>query len=339
MDVIHRDAIVADAHNDLLMLVARRPKAVWSSYFRERWIPQLRAGGVDVQVLPVFIDDEFRPEGALRETLRMIEAAHRIAEGNADEVALCTAPGDIAAANSAGKIALVLALEGCPQIDNDLELFQTLQRLGVRMVSFTHFGRSALGDGSGEDATGGRLTHAGVEAVGLLEELGVLIDVSHVGRRGVEHILELARKPIVASHSSAFALREHHRNLTDEQLRAIAATGGVICVNFFAGFLTTAEKPTIEHLADHLEYVVDVAGADHAGFGSDFVAEVIDEKIPACDKPLIIQGLDASVYVPGLEGPAGMPLITDALQRRGMPEATLRKVLGANLTGLLSTVA
>jgi len=213
---LHRDALVADAHNDLLMLVARRPKATWAQYFREGWIPQLREGGIDVQVLPVFIDDEFRPEGALRETLRMIEAAHRIAEANADEVALCTAPADIAAAIAAGKIALVLALEGCPQIDNDLELLQTLQRLGVRMVSFTHFGRSALGDGSGEDAAGSRLTHAGVEAVGLLEELGVLIDVSHVGRGGVEHILELATKPLVASHSSAFALRDHHRNLTDE---------------------------------------------------------------------------------------------------------------------------
>ncbi|TCC59746.1 membrane dipeptidase [Kribbella pittospori] len=339
MTDLHRDALVADGHNDLLMLVARRPKATWAQYFRERWIPQLREGGIDVQVLPVFIDDEFRPEGALRETLRMIEAAHRIVEGNADEVALCTAPGDIAAATAAGKIALVLALEGCPQIDNDLELLQTLQRLGVRMVSFTHFGRSALGDGSGEDATGSRLTHAGVEAVGLLEELGVLIDVSHVGRGGVEHILELATKPLVASHSSAFALRDHHRNLTDEQLRAIAATGGVVCVNFFAGFLTTAEKPTVEHLADHLEYVVNVAGADHVGLGSDFVAEVYGEKVPACDRPLVIQGLDVEVFVPGLEGPAGMPLVTDALQRRGLSEATIRKVLGQNLMRVLSSEA
>jgi membrane dipeptidase len=334
---LHRNALVADGHNDLLMLVARRPKDVWSAYFRERWIPQLRDGGIDVQVLPVFIDSEFLPEGALRETLRMIEAAHRIAAANSDEVALCTAPGDIEAATAAGKIALVLALEGCPQIDTDVELLQTLHRLGVRMVSFTHFGRSALGDGSGEDATGGRLTHAGVEAVGLLEELGVLIDVSHVGRAGVEHILELATKPVVASHSSAFALRDHHRNLTDEQLRGIAATGGVVCVNFFAGFLTTAEKPTVDHLADHILHILDVAGEDHVGLGSDFVAEVFGEKIPACDRPVIIQGLDAELYVPGLEGPAGMPLVTDALLRRGLPEATIRKILGENLTRVLTT--
>ncbi|GAA2797550.1 dipeptidase [Kribbella solani] len=333
---LHQDALVADGHNDLLMLVARRPKEVWPEYFRERWLPQLRTGGIDVQVLPVFIDAEFRPEGALRETLRMIEAAHRIAEKNADQVMLCTAPGDIAAATEADRIALVLALEGCPQIDTDLELLQTLHRLGVRMVSFTHFGRSALGDGSGEDAAGSRLTHAGVEAVGLLEELGVLIDVSHVGRAGTEHILELATKPVVASHSSAYALREHHRNLTDDQLRAIAATGGVVCVNFFAGFLTADEKPTVDHLADHLLHVLEVAGEDHVGFGSDFVAEVFGEKIPACDRPVIIQGLDAELYVPGLEGPAGMPLVTDALLRRGVPETTIRKVIGENLIRVLS---
>jgi membrane dipeptidase len=334
MTDLHRDAVVADAHNDLLMLVARRPRATWAGYFRDRWLPQLRDGGVDVQVLPVFIDSEFLPEGALRETLRMIEAAHQIAEGNADQVTLCTTGAEIDETVAAGRIALVLALEGCPQIDTNLELFQTMQRLGVRMASFTHFGRSALGDGSGEDATGGRLTKAGVAAVGLLEELDVLVDISHVGRAGVEHILELATKPVVASHSSAFALREHHRNLTDDQLRGVAATGGVVCVNFFAGFLTDG-KATVEHLADHIEHIVAVAGEDHVGLGSDFVQEVFDEKIPACDRPLVIEGLDAMTYVPGLEGPAGMPLVTEALQSRGMAELTIRKILGANLVRLL----
>ncbi len=332
---LHQDAVVADAHNDLLMLVARRPRSVWVQYFRERWYPQLRDGGINVQVLPVFIDDGFRPEGALRETLRMIEAAHRIAEGNADVVALCRDGAEIDAALASGRIALVLALEGCPQIDEDVELLETMARLGVRIVSFTHFGRSALADGSGEDDTGSRLTKAGVEAVSLLEELGVLIDVSHVGRSGVEHILELATRPVIATHSSAFALRQHHRNLTDEQLRAIAATGGVICVNFFAGFLTT-EKPTLDHLAEHIEYTVDIAGADHAGLGSDFVAEVFAETVPACDRPLIVQGLDTEVYVPGLEGPAGMPLVTSSLLERGMDPAVARKVLGANLVRVLT---
>ena len=95
---LHESAIVADTHNDLLMAVVARRPGRWASYFRENWLPQLRDGGVDVQVLPVFIDDAYRPEGALRQTLRMIEAAHRVAEANADEVTLCLDGADLDAA-------------------------------------------------------------------------------------------------------------------------------------------------------------------------------------------------------------------------------------------------
>ena len=108
---LHRRAVVADTHNDLLMAVAARPPARWAGFFRDRWLPQLRDGGVDLQVLPVFIDEAFRPEGALRETLRMVEAAHVLAEGNADEVSLCRDGEEIDRALADGQIALVLALE------------------------------------------------------------------------------------------------------------------------------------------------------------------------------------------------------------------------------------
>jgi membrane dipeptidase len=273
---LHTDAVVADTHNDLLMLVVRRPRERWASYFREHWLPQLQAGGVDIQVLPVFIDDEFRPEGSLRETLRMIEAAHCLAEGNADAVALCRDGAEIDAALASGRIALVLALEGCPQIDDDVELLDTLARLGVRVVSFAHFGRSALADGSAEDAAGSRLTRAGVAALEALERLGVVMDISHLGQGGVEHVLALATRPVIATHSSARALRDHHRNLTDEQLKGVQLTGGVICVNFFAGFLDDG-PPTIDRLVDHIEHVAEVVGIDHVGLGPDFCTEVFEE--------------------------------------------------------------
>ena len=178
---LHRAAVVADTHNDLLMAVAARPTPVWGSFFAERWLPQLRAGGVDLQVLPVFVDDDFRPEGALRQTLRMVECAHRIAEANPDDVALCVDGVEIARALESGRIALVLALESAPGVDADVELLGTLFRLGVRVASLAHFGRTPLADGSAEDATGSRLTRAGVEAVALMERLGMVYDVSHLG--------------------------------------------------------------------------------------------------------------------------------------------------------------
>jgi membrane dipeptidase len=329
---LHRDAVVADTHNDLLCLVVRRPRDQWAAYFREHWLPQLVAGGVDIQVLPVYIDDGFRPELALRETLRMIEAAHRVAEGNADSVALCLTGEDVRRTLDSGRIALVLALEGCPQIDTDIELLQTVFRLGVRIASFTHFGRTALADGSGEDAAESRLTGAGVAALAEMAEYGMICDVSHLGKRGVDHVLELTSRPLIATHSSAHALRAHHRNLSDEHLRGIAATGGVVCVNFCAGFLDEREH-TLERLIDHVVHVAEIAGIEHVGLGPDFVDEVLRELFPGNDS-LVMGGIDALACVPGLEGPRGLPLVTAALTDRGLSGEDVARVVGGNVARL-----
>ena len=326
---LHADATVVDTHNDLLMLVSRQAPGRQAAYFRERWLPQLLAGGVDVQVLPVFIDDDFRPEGALRQTLRMIEAAYRLVDGNPDDVALCRDATEIDAALGDGRIALVLALEGCEAIGIDVELLRTMARLGVRMVSFTHFGRTALADGSAEDSAGSRLTAAGVAAVTLLEELGVLIDVSHLSGAGTDHVLELATRPVVASHSSAWAVRAHHRNLTDERLKRIAALGGVVGVNFFHGFIDP-EHATMARLVDHIEHIADVAGIDAVGLGPDFVKEVFEQLTPPMLAGGDFEGMSGTMTIPGLDGPAGLPLVTAELARRGWEDDDVRKVLGGN---------
>src|SRR3954463_8132710 len=121
-DRLHHDAVVVDTHNDLLMLVTRRPGEQQAAYFRQHWLPQLRAGGVDVQVLPIYIDNEFRPEGALRQTLRMIEAGQAAIAANADAGAVCRNGADIDATLDSGRIACILALEGCEAIGVHVEL-------------------------------------------------------------------------------------------------------------------------------------------------------------------------------------------------------------------------
>lgn len=333
MNELHRRAVVADTHNDLLCAVVARPVERWAGYFRDQWLPQLRAGGVDLQTLPVFVEDAYRPEGALRRTLRMVEAAHRVAEGNADAVALCRDGAEIDAALAGGRIALVLALESAPGVGEDVELLHTLFRLGVRVASLAHFGRTALADGSGEDQTGGRLTKPGAAAVAEMERLGLLYDVSHLGIAGVEHVLELATRPVIATHSSARALFDHHRNLSDDQLRAIAAGGGVVCANFFAPFLHASDY-SIDRLVDHLEHLVGVMGVAHVGLGPDFLQEVLADTTPPCCEPETVEGVPADAYLPGLEGPAGLPLLTDALLRRGWAEDDVVAVLGANVRRL-----
>ncbi|MBT2365455.1 membrane dipeptidase [Streptomyces sp. ISL-10] len=328
---LHRTTVVADAHNDLLIAVAARPPHRWAEFFRRRWLPQLRDGGVRLQVLPVFIGDRFRPDGALRETLRMIECAHVIAEGNADAVRLCLDGADIDAALAEGRIALVLALESAPGVDANVELFSTLHRLGVRIASIAHWGRTPLADGSGEDATGSRLTEAGVAALAEMERLGIIFDVSHLGAAGVAHVLEIATRPVMATHSSARALRDHHRNLTDEQIRGIAATGGTVCVNFLPEFLAAhPAEATLDVLVDHVLHITDIAGADRVGLGPDFIQEVNDDITPPCCE----DSYEYDWALPGLEGPRGLPLVTEALHGRGVPEDTLRAILGGNLLDL-----
>ncbi|GGS14982.1 peptidase [Streptomyces aureoverticillatus] len=332
---LHHRAVVADAHNDLLMAVAARPPEQWGGFFRDRWLPQLRAGGIDIQVLPVFIDDQYRPEGALRQTLRMIECGHVLAEANAEHVALCVNGADIDRALAEGKIALVLALESAPGVDASVELFSTLFRLGVRIASIAHWGRTPLADGSREDATGSRLTAPGVRALREMERLGMLFDISHLGASGVAHVLELATRPLIATHSCARALRDHHRNLTDDQIRGVAATGGVVCVNFVPDFLTDDQaKVSVDLVVDHIEHVVSVAGIDHVGLGADFLREIMADLTPPCCENADDE--DPLFEFPGLAAPADMPLVTEAMIRRGLPEADILKILGGNTRRLMS---
>ncbi|MEX2031870.1 MAG: dipeptidase [Dehalococcoidia bacterium] len=325
---LHHQAVVVDCHHDLLLLVARDRLYGDRDSFRRRWIPSLRSGGVDVQVLPVFVEPEFPAEAALRRTLLLIAYLFEEVEANPDEVDLCLEGADIDRAIAEGKIAIILALEGSHAIGGDVELVRVFYRLGVRMASFSWFGRSLLADGSGEGVTGGGLTAAGVEALQELERLGIVMDVSHLSDAGVEHVLSIAARPVVASHSSARSVIDHHRNLTDDQIRGIAGTGGVIGINLFPLFIDP-KRPTIDRVVDHLEHVGSIAGFDHVGIGTDFVRELYDEKLPR-HRSMKVDGFDVRTTLEGLAAPADLPHLTERMSARGFSEEHIRKVLGMN---------
>jgi membrane dipeptidase len=323
---LHRDSVVVDTHNDLVLSITGHGAGARGT-FRHRWLAELRAGGVDVQVCPLYSDPEI-PEAHLRQTLRQMAALKREADLNPDDLAICRSGEEIGAAVADGKVALVIAMEGALAVGSDEALVETFYELGVRMISFTHMGRTLLADGSGEDGTGSRLPRAGVAVLREMERLGILFDVSHLGAAGVEHVLELATRPVIASHSAARALRDHHRNLTDDQLRGIAATGGVICVNLLACFIDP-DKPTVDRVVDHYEHIIEVAGIEHVGVGPDFITDIYDDLYPA-HAELDSEGLDPRLNVEGLHASRQLPNLTTAFLRRGFPERDVRHILGEN---------
>lgn len=335
MSNLHQDAIVLDCHNDLIMPCLHLDTLGERATFKHRWIPELRAGGVNVQVVPIFAES-IHPESALREALQYIAAFYREVEANPYDVAHCLDGLEIRGALDSGRIAMVLALEGASCLGNEPSLVRVFHRLGVRMISFTHMGRSWLADGSGENDTGGRLTRTGRAALAEMERLGILMDVSHLGLAGTEQVLQLATRPLIASHSSARAICDHHRNLYDEQMRAIAATGGVIGVNLVAGFIDP-DNPTVDRAVDHIEHMVGVAGWDHIGLGPDFIVEIFDDFYPK-DMNLVIEGLDARAAIPDLYGARHLPNLTEVMVRRGFTEEQVRGILGLNFLRVFDEV-
>ncbi|HSK24583.1 MAG TPA: dipeptidase [Egicoccus sp.] len=333
---LHDDAVVVDAHNDLLLTLAYRRARGDRDHFGEYWLPQMRAGGVDVQIAPVFIEDDFLPEGGLRRILQLIELLHAVAADHPDDVAVCTSASGIDAALAAGRIAFVPALEGCEPLGTDVELLRSMYRLGIRVASLTHFGRTPLADGSALEDLGAGLTPAGAAALAEMERLGILVDVSHLSAAGTDEVLERATRPVVATHSSCRAIRDHHRNLRDDQLRGIAATGGVIGINFFPEFVDPADH-SMGRLVDHIEHAVEVAGPEHVGLGPDFVREYFC-MVGDLTGGMLSSGVRATDTIEGLESIADLPVLTAALLDRGLDEPTVRGVLGENFLRVLRRV-
>ena len=323
---LHREAVVVDTHNDLVLSITA-PGLGERGTFEHRWLPELRAGGVNVQVCPLYSDPQI-PEAHLRQTLRQIAALKREADRNASDLVICRSGAEIDAALDDGKLALVIAMEGALALGPDESILEIFYELGVRMISFTHMGRTLLADGSGEDEAGSRLPRAGVAVLGEMDRLGIVFDASHLGAAGVEHVLELATRPVIASHSAARALRDHHRNLTDEQLRGIAATGGVIGLNLLGCFIDP-EHPTIDRVVDHYEHLAEVVGIEHIGVGPDFIADLYDDLYPA-HADLSSEGLGTRLNIEGLHASRHLPNLTAALLRRGFSERDVRLILGEN---------
>ncbi|MFY9331368.1 MAG: membrane dipeptidase [Candidatus Nanopelagicales bacterium] len=302
----------ADCHNDLLIgCLHQRERGVLDP-FGDFWLPQLRTGGVVLQVLPVYIEEQFVGEGALRRSLMLLEEAYRIEAAHPSDTKVCLTGADIEQAIAAGKIAFVLALEGAEGVGRDLDVLTTYFRVGVRMIAMTWNRRTMMADGIGERDTGGQLTSLGVEAVAEMERLGVVVDISHLSEAGFWHVNECANRPFVASHSSCRALQDHPRNLTDAQLAAIRHADGFVALNAFGPFL--ADEPTVQSLLDHAEHAMSILGAERVGLGMDFMQDLMQQVNPILGGALV--DISQIPFVDGLRRPADLAQVTAAMNDR-----------------------
>ncbi|MCW2706129.1 MAG: dipeptidase Metallo peptidase family [Blastococcus sp.] len=324
---------VADCHNDLLIAVRHLRERGHTDPFGDFWLPQLRSGGVCLQVLPVFTEEQFVGEGALRRSLLMVEEARHLAELHADDVAIVHSGTELRAVIDSGRIALLLAIEGAEPIGHSLELVDVMWRMGIRMSSLSWNRRTMMADGIAERDTGGRLTQLGVDAVHRMEDIGVILDVSHLSEAGFFHLAEVATKPFIASHSSCRALSGHPRNLSDEQLRVMADASGFVAVNAFGPFLTDGE-PTVESYVDHLEHAISIVGPDRVGLGTDFIDDVAAVVDPVFTGLLVNK--DDIPTTAGLQRPADFPGLAAAVEAR-LGAETAAKVLASNLIDFVGT--
>lgn len=316
---IHREAFVVDTHCDALQCLYPGRVDPLTPHRLELGlgkrakvghvdIPRLVEGGVDCQVLAVGAARVIFPPRAVKTALQMIDIFYRECEKNREKIAPVFAYDDIVKVHSEGRVAVMLAVEGGEVIGGDSGVLRMLHRLGVRMFSLVYH-RSELADGASQNITKGGLTTLGLEIAEELQRLRVLIDVSHINDAGFWDLIEVVKAPMIASHSSCRELCDHPRNLSDEQIRAIADRGGVVGINFAPNFIHPTEA-TVERVVDHIDHVADIAGVDYVGLGSDFDG--------IRDTPR------------GLEDVTKIPNITKALVEREYPPHDIKKILGNN---------
>lgn len=328
-------AIVVDAHSDILSDILGRRAAGQRGILNSAWLPAMDAGGIDARVLALYSPPDYLPELALRRALDAI-AALRAELDESPRAALCTTGTDIVRTTSEGKKALVLGMEGVDPLGSDLGLLRIFHELGVRVLGITHAQRNYAADGAFFEPkrTGlvGGLSDFGVALVEQAQTMRMLLDVSHLNDPGFWDVVKVSRAPVIASHSNCRALADHPRNLTDEQIRAVADTGGVIGINSINRFVT---PPDLPHLLDHVDRLVKIAGKEHVGLGLDFCYYLLEHK-----SPVERSGMRKGAYlsVDGLANDADVPKIPTLLAERGYPPDTIDLIMGENFLRVFHAV-
>ena len=354
---------VADGHNDLLWTLRELcgydfdeiDIAVRQDGRTHTDLPRLREGGVGAQFWSVFVPSTLGHESVLA-TLEQVDAAYRMVERYADRLALATTADEAEAAMASGRVASLLGAEGGHQIDGSVAVLRMYHRLGVRYLTLTHNENVPWADSATDEPVLGGLSDFGREVVAEMNRIGMMVDLSHVSADGMRDALAVATAPVLFSHSSAYEVVNHPRNVPDDVLATMAAAGGVCMVSFVPRFVNQANRDwafaaedgaralgiepkelarfepylaelqrtdppppaTLADVVEHVEHVREVAGIDHVGLGGDY---------------------DGVTTLPdGLEDVSTYPALLEALADRGWSAEDLGKLTCRNVLRVLRAV-
>ena len=313
-DLLRRHPLV-DGHNDLPWAIREhfggdpvRARLAEPVPQTQTDLPRLAAGGVGAQFWSVYVPATLAGDAAVTAVLEQIDTAHRMIEAYPDRFELARTAADVERVFAAGRVASLLGAEGGHCIASSLGVLRSLYALGVRYLTLTHNNNVGWADSATDQPQAGGLTDFGREVVGEMQRLGMLVDLSHVAAATMRDALDVARAPVIFSHSSARAVCDHPRNVPDDVLRSLAANGGVCMVTFVPffvspdcaqwqfGLLAEMERrgldrrdvgaweavipeyerahplpeASLAQVADHVEHVRAVAGLEHVGIGGDY---------------------------------------------------------------------
>jgi membrane dipeptidase len=328
---------IVDMHFDMLMdLYEKRARSgvLGSDYFE-----QMRAGNAGVVACAIFLEDKYLPEMALRVALDQIARLYEEVARDA-RFAICKSHADITAARAAGKIALLITMEGVEPLGTDPDLLRVFYELGVRSVGLTHARRNMAAEG-GVFAPNAS-SRQGLSAFGRMivqrcEALGILIDLAHLNPAGIDDVLAMTSGPLILSHTNPRKYYDVDRNSTDDQMRAVAARGGVIGINSVL-VSQTRELATLEHYVDHIDYAVEIAGVDHVGIGFDFF-HFIFAQWPPHEQAALQNSFAPLNFVPDLLHHGHAENLVRALIARGYADDDIVKILSGNWMRVLTRLS
>lgn len=338
---VYRESYVIDMHDDMPSKILDehydpdvRHRAGFAAGEGHTDLPRLLESGVTAEFMSAFVDATYaakHPDQSYARVGLYLDTIAAFARRHPASLILATRAADVRRAKAEGRVAVFIGVEGGHAIENSLDKLRDLYRRGARYMTLTwNNGNDWAGSSIGQGGTRrGGLTPLGRDVVREMNRLGMLVDLSHVSDSTFFDALEVSTAPVIASHSSARAINDHPRNLSDEQLRAIARNGGVVNVNFYSRFLDprfdaaaenggTTPRTPLAVLIDHIDHIARVAGVDHVGIGSDF---------------------DGVTALPqGMEDITRLPYIAQALLDRGYSEDDVKKILGGNMLRVMDAV-